>query len=61
MYVAGIDIGSTYSKAILLDDRRQVVGKAVRRTGFKLNQASEGVFDELLKNSGVTREDVTYV
>lgn len=61
MYVAGIDIGSTYSKAILLDDQRQVAGKAVRRTGFKLNQASEGVFDELLKNSGVTREDVTYV
>ena len=61
MYIAGIDIGSTYSKAILIDDRRKVVGQAVRRTGFKLNQASEGVFEELLKNAGVAREDVTYV
>ena len=61
MYVAGIDIGSTYSKAILIDDQRKVVGKAVRRTGFKLNQASEGVFDELLANAGVGRADVTYV
>lgn len=61
MYVAGIDIGSTYSKAILLDEKRQVVGKAVRRTGFKLNQASEGVFDELMKNCNLDRADVTYV
>ncbi|MFZ5510580.1 MAG: acyl-CoA dehydratase activase [Pseudomonadota bacterium] len=61
IYVAGIDIGSTYSKAIVINDRREVVGKAVRRTGFKLNQASEGVFDELLKNAGLTREQVNYV
>ena len=30
MYVAGIDIGSTYSKAILLDEKRKVIGTAVR-------------------------------
>jgi predicted CoA-substrate-specific enzyme activase len=61
IYVAGIDIGSTYSKAIVINDKREVVGKAVRRTGFKLNQASEGVFEELLRNAGLTREQVTYV
>ncbi len=61
MYVAGIDIGSTYSKAIMIDDKRQVVGKAVRRTGFKLNQASEGVFQELLENCKLKPEEVTYV
>jgi len=61
MYVAGIDIGSTYSKAILLDGKRSVVGTAVRRTGFKLGQASEGVFEELLQAAGVDRGDVNYV
>ncbi|MEZ5617478.1 MAG: acyl-CoA dehydratase activase [Rhodocyclaceae bacterium] len=61
MYVAGIDIGSTYSKAILLDGRRSVVGTAVRCTGFKLGQASEGVFEELPQAAGVDRGDVNYV
>ena len=61
LYVAGLDIGSTYTKAIALNDRREVVGTAVRRTGFKLAQAAEAVFEELLKNSGLERSAITYV
>ncbi|HET7136582.1 MAG TPA: BadF/BadG/BcrA/BcrD ATPase family protein, partial [Casimicrobiaceae bacterium] len=59
--VAGIDIGSTYSKAVLIDEDGDVVGRAVRRTGFKLAQASEAVFDELVADAGLTREQVSYV
>jgi len=59
--VVGIDIGSTYTKAIALDGERRVVGSAVRRTGFKLAQAAESVFDDLLRNAGLQRSDVAYV
>ncbi|HEY3461151.1 MAG TPA: BadF/BadG/BcrA/BcrD ATPase family protein, partial [Casimicrobiaceae bacterium] len=59
--VAGIDIGSTYSKAVVIDESGKVVGRAVRRTGFKLAQASEAVFDELVADAGLTREQVSYV
>src|SRR5574340_262277 len=59
--VVGIDIGSTYTKAIALNDQREVVGTAVRRTGFKLAQAAEAAFEELLKNNGLERSAVTYV
>lgn len=61
LYVAGIDVGSTYTKAIALNDQREVAGTAVRRTGFKLAQAAEAVFEELLKNSGLDRSAITYV
>ena len=61
LYVAGIDIGSTYTKAIALNAQREVAGTAVRRTGFKLAQAAEAVFEELLKNSGLDRSAITYV
>ena len=61
IYVVGLDIGSTYTKAIALDGDRKVVGTAVRRTGFKLAQASEAVFEDLLANAGLQRGDVTYV
>jgi predicted CoA-substrate-specific enzyme activase len=61
LYIAGIDIGSTYTKAIALNAQREVVGTAVRRTGFKLAQAAEAVFEELLKNSGLDRSVITYV
>ena len=61
LYIAGIDIGSTYSKAVLIDEGRNVVGRAVRRTGFKLAQASEAVFDELVASAGLARAEVSYV
>ena len=32
IHVAGIDIGSTYSKAVLIDEHGNVVGRGVRRT-----------------------------
>lgn len=47
--VVGIDIGSTYTKAIALRrGEARVVGTAVRRTGFKLAVAAESVFEDLL-------------
>ena len=61
LYIAGLDIGSTYTKAIALNARREVVGTAVRRTGFKLAQAAEAAFEELLKASGLERSAITYV
>lgn len=59
--VVGIDIGSTYTKAIMLDGDCKVVTTAVRRTGFKLAEAAQGVFDMLLENAKMKPEDVTYV
>ncbi len=60
-HVAGLDIGSTYSKGIVLDEHRKVVGTAVRRTGFKLAQAAEALFADLVAAAGLDRGDVTYV
>src|SRR5574340_1604698 len=61
MHAAGIDIGSTYTKTIVLSDKREVVGTAVRRTGFKLAQAAEAVVDDLVKNCSLERSAITYV
>lgn len=61
LHVAGIDIGSTYSKAIVLNAQREVLGTAVQRTGFKLALAAETVFEELLKDSNLDRSAITYV
>ncbi len=59
--VVGIDIGSTYTKAICLNQQREVVATAVRRTGFKLGVAAEKAFEELLENGGLERSQITYV
>ena len=58
---AGIDVGSTYTKALLLNDRGQILAKAIRHTGFRLANAALSAFDECLRESEHTPEDCSYV
>lgn len=59
--VAGIDIGSTYTKAVLLDDSRAVRATAIRRSGYKPSAAASAVFDDLVANAGVEKAEITYI
>jgi (R)-2-hydroxyacyl-CoA dehydratese activating ATPase len=59
--VAGIDIGSTYTKAILLDGARRVRARAIRRSGYKPSVAASAVFDDLVANAGARKQDITYI
>ncbi len=57
MYVAGIDIGSIYSKAIILKDN-QVVGSLVKRTGGEIKVASQKLIEEVLMPLGLQAADL---
>jgi (R)-2-hydroxyacyl-CoA dehydratese activating ATPase len=59
--VVGIDIGSTYTKAVMMDEANGVRATAIRRSGYKPAAAAAAVYEDLLVNAGVAKEDVTYV
>jgi len=58
---AGIDVGSTYTKAVILDDKDAILGQALSCTGFKLADVSRQVYANALKNAGLCGTDVSYV
>jgi len=58
---AGIDVGSTYTKAVILDDNNAILGQALNSTGFKLAEAAQQAYDSALKNAGLCETDVSYV
>lgn len=60
-YVAGIDVGSTYTKAIIVGENNEIVGKTMRSTGFKLAEAAREVFDKALEEAGLEEQDVAYI
>ena len=57
---AGIDVGATYTKAVVIDADRQVLAMTMVKTGFDLAGASERVLAEL-ERQGIEREDLDYV
>jgi predicted CoA-substrate-specific enzyme activase len=60
-YTVGIDVGSTYAKALILSDDLRIVGKALTNTGFKLAEVSRKLFDLSLAQAGLQDADITYV
>lgn len=57
----GIDVGSTYTKTAICDERGELVGRAMEPTGFRLTEVAERTFADALKLAGAAREDVGYV
>ena len=60
-YAAGIDVGSTYTKALILDEEHRIAGRSARPTGFLLAEIAEESLREAASNAGIRFEDVSYV
>ena len=58
---AGIDVGSTYAKAVLLNSEGELLAKAMSNTGFMLDRVARKVFDECLEEAGIREQDCAYV
>ena len=58
---AGIDVGSTYTKAVLLDENGRIIGRSMGRTGFRLAEAARRTLDEAIAAAGLSEKDVAYM
>ena len=61
MITAGVDVGSTHTKAAVLGRDGELLAVAIRKTGFKLDEAARDVLDMALGEAGVASSDVEYV
>ena len=60
-YTAGIDVGSTYTKAVILSDDNKIVGKGMITTGFKLIEAATKAYHAAIAEAGLWEKDVDYI
>jgi predicted CoA-substrate-specific enzyme activase len=60
-YTAGIDVGSTYAKALILSDDDRIVGRAMEPTGFQLSEVALRVYEKAAAVARVAVADVAYV
>ena len=58
---AGIDVGSTYTKALILKGGREIAGRAVMNTGFKLAETALAVYELALARAGRKADEIEYV
>ncbi len=60
-YAAGVDVGSTQTKAAIINIDRKLVSQAIIDTGANVVLAAEKAFQQALEGAGLTEEEVEYV
>ncbi|MBI4464931.1 MAG: 2-hydroxyglutaryl-CoA dehydratase [Acidobacteria bacterium] len=61
IHAAGVDVGSTQTKAIVLSEDRRIVGRALINTGAYVSQAAERAFQKAVADAGISLEQMAYV
>ena len=60
-YAAGVDVGSTQTKAIVVDESRTIVGRSLIDTGANVVSAAERAFAASLQDAGLEDYEVGFV
>ena len=55
-YAAGVDVGSTQTKAVIIDERLAIVGRALIDTGSNVTIAAQNAYDLALREAGIEEE-----
>jgi predicted CoA-substrate-specific enzyme activase len=59
-YFCGIDIGASTVKLVIIDEDRQVVAKAMRRSGIIYEKSADECLQEALVEGGLVREQISH-
>lgn len=59
-FTMGIDVGSTYTKAVILHEGARLVSSGMVRTGFRLAEAAAKARDQALAQAGLSQDDLAY-
>lgn len=61
MHFAGVDVGSTTTKAAVVDEGLALVGKSLLPTGANVVRAAKSAFEQALLEAGLEEHDIDYV
>jgi predicted CoA-substrate-specific enzyme activase len=61
IFGAGVDVGSTQTKAIVVDEAHRIVARSLIPTGANVTRAGENAFLRCCEEAGLARADVGYV
>lgn len=60
-YAGGVDVGSTQTKAIVIDENRQIVARCLVDTGANVVIAAQNAFEAALKAGSIPADAVRFV
>ncbi len=60
-YAAGVDVGSTQTKAVVINEERELVATCLIDTGANVTKAAENAFKSCIEEEGILEEEIEWV
>ncbi|MBW8012390.1 MAG: 2-hydroxyglutaryl-CoA dehydratase [Chloroflexi bacterium] len=60
-YAAGVDVGSTQTKAVIINEDREIISHSLVDTGANVILAAESAYSTALDESDIREEEVEYI
>lgn len=61
MIVAGVDVGSTTAKSVIINERKEILGKSLAPVGVKIVKDAEKSLENALSDANLNKKDVELV
>lgn len=61
LYAAGVDVGSTQTKAVILDGDRRIAGRSLTDTGANVTVAAQAAFRLAVQDAGLAEGQIGHV
>ncbi|MFQ5751151.1 MAG: acyl-CoA dehydratase activase [bacterium] len=61
VFTLGLDVGSTYTKAVILSADKKIIGRQMEATGSKLQEVARRVFEKVVSDADLKKADISYV
>ena len=59
-YTLGLDVGSTYTKAVVLDEDHRIISRHMGQTGARLQEVATKIAEKAVANAGFAMGDMSY-
>lgn len=60
IFTLGLDIGSTYTKGIILNNHNEIVARAIRPSSAQLEESASAVARDAMEACGLSRGEIAY-
>ncbi len=60
-YAAGVDVGSTQTKAVILNEKLEIIGRSLTETGSNVTIAAEDAFDAAVNDAHIVDKDIEFI
>lgn len=59
-YTIGLDVGSTYTKGVILDSDHHILARSMKASGARLNEVAAEVKRETARQAGIGEDEIAY-